>query len=226
MGWTDFGVLPRYVSVLDPARAAMLTADGRLDWPAPVPFLANWAGASVARVDRFGDDTTKLWDDTIGASAAGTRRSAEFLNWRYAAHPTFTHHLFEVHEAGALRGVAVLRIEQVRDMPIRVGRVLELLGDEEHVAVLLAAVSEDARSAGAVALDFFCGSRRLARPLEAAGFLPGTQPPASSIPILFQPLDRTRTGILFMANLHKVPEAHAVQEWYVTKSDGDQDRPS
>jgi hypothetical protein len=66
----------------------------------------------------------------------------------------------------------------------------------------------------------------MARPLEAAGFLPGECPPGSSIPILFQPVDRTRTGILFMANLQKAPAAETVEEWYVTKSDGDQDRPS
>jgi GNAT superfamily N-acetyltransferase len=226
MGWTDFGLLPRYVYVLDRERAALLTEDGRLDWPPALPSMPSCNGTSVARVDGFDEDTTKLWDDMWGASAAGTRRSAAFLNWRYAAHPTFTHHLFEVHDGGRLRGVAVLRIEKVRDMPLRVGRVLELLGDEEHIPVLLASVLEDARSEAAVAVDFFCGSRRMARPLEAAGFLPGECSPGSSIPILFQPVDRTRTGILFMANLQKAPAAKAVEEWYVTKSDGDQDRPS
>jgi GNAT superfamily N-acetyltransferase len=227
MGWTDFGLLPRYVSVLDPERAALLTEHNRLEWPSAPPSMPTPCnGASVARVDAFGDDTTRLWDETWGASAAGTRRSAEFLNWRYAAHPTFTHHLFEVHDHGRLRGMAVLRIEQVRDMPIRVGRVLELLGDDEHIPVLLASVVEDARTEAAAVVDFFCGSRRMARPLEAAGFLPGERPPASSIPILFQPVDRTRTGILFMANLQKTPAAEGIQDWYVTKSDGDQDRPS
>ena len=226
MGWTDFGLLPRYVYVLDRDRAALLTEDGRLDWPPAPRSMPACHSTSVARVDGFDEDTTKLWDEMWGASAAGTRRSAAFLNWRYAAHPTFTHHLFEVHDSGRLRGVAVLRIEKVRDMPRRVGRVLELLGDEEHIPALLASVIEDARTEAAVAVDFFCGSRRMARPLEAAGFLPGECPPGSSIPILFQPVDRTRTGILFMANLQKAPAAATVEEWYVTKSDGDQDRPS
>jgi hypothetical protein len=101
-----------------------------------------------------------------------------------------------------------------------------LIGDAEHVSALLASVLEDARAEGVAAVDFFCASRRLASPLHAAGFLAGEQPPASEIPILFQPLDRGRTGILFMANLQKVPEAASVREWYVTKADGDQDRPS
>jgi hypothetical protein len=219
-------MLQRYVAVLDPERAAMLTANGQLEWPPPSPSMHNHPGALVARVNQFGDDATDLWDETWGASAAGTRRSAAFLNWRYAAHPTFTHHLFEVHDGGRLQGLAVLRIEQVRDVPIRIGRLLELIGDNEYVSVLLGSVIEDARAEGAAAVDFFCGSPRLAPPLEEAGFLPGAQPSASSIPILFQPVDRTRTGILFMANLQKAPGATAVTDWYVTKSDGDQDRPS
>jgi hypothetical protein len=39
-------------------------------------------------------------------------------------------------------------------------------------------------------------------------------------------VDRRRSGIRFMASLGNVPEAAEVQDWYVTKSDGDQDRPN
>jgi hypothetical protein len=111
-------------------------------------------------------------------------------------------------------------------MPVRIARILELLGEPEPASALLASVLDDARANDVAAVDFFCGSRRLAEPLRTAGFLAGEQPPGSEIPILFQPLDRGRTGILFMANLQKVPEAANVREWYVTKADGDQDRPS
>jgi hypothetical protein len=225
MGWTDFGQLPRYVCVLDADAAATLTESGTLQWPVSLPSSPVNGGA-VVQVERFGEDVTRLWDRSWGAEVAGTRRSAEFLNWRYTAHPTFMHRLFEFRGGAGVEGIAVTRIEQVRDMPVRVARILELIGDAEHVSALLASVLEDARAEGVAAVDFFCGSRRLAAPLHAAGFLAGEQPPGSEIPILFQPLDRGRTGILFMANLQKVPEAASVREWYVTKADGDQDRPS
>jgi hypothetical protein len=225
MGWTDFGSLSRYVCVLDTASAAALTESGALQWPVSPPSSCIDDG-SVVRVEQFGEDVTNLWDRRWGAAVAGTRRSAEFLNWRYAAHPNFIHRLFELRRGATLEAIAVTRIEQVRDMPIRVARILELLGEPEQVSALLTAVTNDARAEDAAAIDFFCGSRRLDAPLHAAGFLDGEQPPGSRIPILFQPVDRDRTGILFMANLQKVPEAANVREWYVTKADGDQDRPS
>jgi hypothetical protein len=43
---------------------------------------------------------------------------------------------------------------------------------------------------------------------------------------LFQPVNRSRRGIRFMAHLRKLPHAAESTEWYVTRGDGDQDRPN
>jgi hypothetical protein len=74
-------------------------------------------------------------------------------------------------------------------------------------------------------VDFFCSSRRVADPFLDCGFLPGTESPAAEIPMLFQPVDRSRAGVLFMAHLGGAPDG-AEADWYVTTADGDQDRPS
>ena len=58
------------------------------------------------------------------------------------------------------------------------------------------------------------------------GFLPGTQTAAARFPLLFHPIDRRKTGIRFLANFQYMPEAAHVDEWYVSKADGDQDRPN
>jgi len=87
-------------------------------------------------------------------------------------------------------------------------------------------VMEDAKSQGVAVMDFFNASKRLADVMTRHGFLPGESEPAMQIPMLFQPVDRRRSGIRFMASLGNVPEAAEVQDWYVTKSDGDQDRPN
>jgi hypothetical protein len=91
---------------------------------------------------------------------------------------------------------------------------------------LLEAVLEDARSQGVAVMDFFCASQRLSTVMTRHGFLPGESEPAARIPMLFQPVDRRRSGIRFMVSLGSIPEAAEVQDWYVTKSDGDQDRPN
>ena len=225
MGWTDFGALKRYVCVLDADSAARLTENGQLEWPIQHREVSRdaSAGGRVARVERFDADATALWD-RHWSDAAGTRRSAEFLNWRYGTHPNFTHRLFELRDRGNLAGVGVYRLEDVRDVPVRIGRILELIAEPAEARLLLRGMIADARSQGVAALDFFCSSRRLDSALEAEGFLPGTEAPASELPILFQPIDRDRSGILFMADLRKVGGPGS--DWYVTKSDGDQDRPS
>jgi GNAT superfamily N-acetyltransferase len=236
MGWKDFGNLARYVCVLDLPGAAALTEGGRLQWPpaaAPLPGVSRGRAIEVEMVDRFDDEATELWDRTWGAKdmrAGGTRRSAAFLNWRYASHPVFKYRLFQVHQNGRLSGIAVYHVEHVRDVPVRVGRMVELILDvtrpSDSDGVLLRAVMEDAKSQGVAVMDFFNASKRLADVMTRHGFLQGESEPAVQIPMLFQPVDRRRSGIRFMASIGNVPEAAEVQDWYVTKSDGDQDRPN
>jgi GNAT superfamily N-acetyltransferase len=235
MGWTDFGLLPRYVCVLDAQAAETLAGrgsgigdrgSGRGQNPIPTPASGYpRSPIPVTIVDRFDDDATELWDRLWGERAAGTRRSAEFLNWRYASHPVFVYRLFEVRDNGRLTGLAVYRVEQVRDMPMMVGRIVEIVAEEAAEAGLLGALLDDARSQGVAVLDFFCASRRLAGTMSRWGFLPGDHEAVAHIPILFQPVDRRRSGITFLAYLRNFPAAGNL-DWYVTKGDGDQDRPN
>jgi GNAT superfamily N-acetyltransferase len=225
MGWTDFGMLHRYVAVIDPRAAARLTESNTLDWPVE-PMPAGYGRPPAARVPRFHDDVTAFWDEGFGSTMAGTRRSAAYLNWRYADHPTFEYRMFELRCDGRIQGFGVSRIEAVRDSDVRVARILELVGDRDRPQALLSAMLDDARDSGAAVVDFFCSSARMDQVLADAGFLQSRMAPAAEIPILFQPIDRSRTGVLFMASLTKAPHELATAEWYVTKSDGDQDRPS
>ncbi len=224
MGWTAFGSLPRYVRMLDERAAAVLLNGGAAGWP--VADRHPDKVGSVQNVPYFGAEVDDLWDRLTGADLSGTRRSAAYLNWRYAAHPRFQHRLFTAADDGALTGFAVYRVEQVRDMPIRVGRVLELVGaDTAADRALLQNIAEDARTEGVALIDFFCSSARPGPALLAEGFLPDSDPRAADVPMLFQPLDRRRAGIVFVADLRKARDVQT-REWYVTKSDGDQDRPS
>ncbi|MFL5732339.1 MAG: hypothetical protein ACJ78Q_03985 [Chloroflexia bacterium] len=259
MGWTDFGPLPRYVCVLDASEAARLTENGTLDWPVStgsefsglnsqlardnIELKAQDAGSfSTGMVDRFDGDATQLWDREWGERVAGTRRSAEFLNWRYAEHAVLPYRLFEARRGGRLVGIAVYRIERVRDIPVRVGRIVELVAEGDAEEGLLDGVIEDARAEGVAVLDFFCTSARPVETLSRLGFLPGENEAAARIPMLFQPLDRRRSGILFLAYLRGQAQGGQAQgaapttgtrafdlralDWYVTKGDGDQDRPN
>jgi hypothetical protein len=224
MGWTEIGPLTRYVCVFDRKAAAGMTQSGRLDWPeADAP--SEPAGAEVQPIRTFDDDATAVWDRLTPALGAGTRRSARYLNWRYIHHPVWTYRCFEARERGKLTGFAVYHLETVRDTSAKVGRLVELVAEPATADALLRAALHDARAQGAVLIDFFCSSVALTSVLQARGFLAGPESPVAELPMLFQPLDRRRSAIYFMAYLAKLPSATDLR-WYVTKSDADQDRPN
>lgn len=228
MGWTDFNMLNRYVQVLDPEQASLLTREGWLDWPTDVSLASTPSIETVRLISRFDNEVTTLWDRVWGSQrrAAGTRRTAQFLNWRYADHPQFDYRLFEARTAGKLRGFGVYRVESVQDLPVRVGRIVELVAERDFETRILNAIVTDARSNEVAALDFFCASDRLSNVFTECGFLPGTHPSVTDIPLLYQPIDRRKTGITFLADLQNIPDVAGIEDWYVTKSDGDQDRPN
>jgi GNAT superfamily N-acetyltransferase len=219
MGWTDFGDLPRFVAVVDADAASRLTESDMRRWPTVT------AGPTAERfewVDCFTESATALWD-RLHKGVAGTRRTADYLNWRYAAHPMFEYRLLQAGNGADLDGLAVYRVESVRGVPVKVGRIVELVSEPKDAGRLLRAIVDDARTQGVAILDFFCSTPRLAPPMVDAGF---STEAAAHFPMLFQPIDRTRTGVLFMAHLRKCPDATALGDWYVTTSDGDQDRPN
>lgn len=224
MGWTHFGELPRYVHVLDPVATATLTESGRLEWPETLPISRPGHGrVSVRMIERFGDSVSELWDVFAQSDGAGTRRSAAYLNWRYADHPLGAYRLFEGRTEGQLTGIAVYRIEPASDRNVCVGRIVELFGEEETEICLIDAILADARPTVAM-LDFFCSRDNLPMLMARMGFVRADHR-ATHLPILFQPIDHRRAGIPFMADLTKIGGQAGVCDWYVTKGDGDQDRP-
>jgi hypothetical protein len=167
-----------------------------------------------------------LWD-RAWRDGAGTRRTAEFLSWRYARHPRFSYDTFAAWSTnGELAGVAIYRQEPVRDLPVTVARLVEFVVDGEAAPALLHAVVESAGGAGAAMIDFFCATRRFEGAFEAEGFVLESPADPGRLPLVFQPVDHNRSGIRFMGYLAKLGAGAAACDWYVTKGDGDQDRPN
>jgi hypothetical protein len=177
----------------------------------------------VEQVDRFGESASALWD-RLSVNAVGTQRSSAFLNWRYASHPVFTYRMLEHRLDGAVAALGVYRLEQAGSSGVGVARVVELIA-ETTLAPLVRALLADARANGAALVDFFGADSQTSTVLRRSGFIRDDEPFVAQLPILLQPIDRRRTAIPFMAYLPTVGEPHDL-DWYVTKGDGDQDRPN
>lgn len=221
MGWKDLGLLRRYVQVLDEAAVRQLAPAARVSEGEPGEALRE--GVPVRRIDRFPESMTAIWD-AMATTFAGTRRTAAYMNWRYVDHPRFRYRSFIAEQAG-ICGVAVYRIEDVRNKPIRVGRIVELFGDHRAEASLAAHLVKDARVQRVAFLDFLCTSERSEAVLRRNGFVPVDE--LGPFPLLFQPLDYTERDIPFMAVAREPADVVLPPHgsWYVTKGDGDQDRP-
>jgi hypothetical protein len=240
--------LPRWVGVFDADSAADLlcAANPGLLREDAVRQCRNHLVVAPAS-DRRGDDYRsvpwdaavagawdRFWADRLAPRLVAATRDAAYLQWRYVAHPRFTYHVrFARRERDdAVEGLVVFRVEQVRDRPWRVIRIVDFLASEEGEACLVAAVREAARASGAVLGDFYCSSAPAAGALGRAGFrLQPAGGDGAAFPSRLQPL---QPGHFRMSALARLPG-----EWrgallgladdgrlYLTKSDGDQDRPN
>ena len=186
-----------------------------------------WSATAAAAWDRF-------WSERLAPQLVGARRDVAYLQWRYLAHPSLEYHMrFAQRETdGAVEGLTVFRIEPVRDRAIRVLRIVEFLASAAGEASLVRSLLEAARDSGAAMGDFYCSSARAAQALMRAGFARQAADAGGVVfPARLQPLE---AGHYRMTTLIRLPQAsrgtlpQLVEQGglYITKSDGDQDRPN
>jgi hypothetical protein len=249
MGWELIADLPRWIGVIDARQAAALIATSdtavtpavaerlcqryRVADRRPVPpagehiDVVPWTPELAEAWDRY-------WREQLAGTLVGTSRDAAYLRWRYAEHPRFRYEvrLARRRDDGSMIGIAVFRVEQVRERPERVLRVVEYLASPQAEAALAQAVVQAGRQQGAAFADFYCSAPRAARGLEGLGFkLARGEPGEPAFPCRLQPLEGGHfrmTGLLQLpprlrGNVARLIDAGRL---YVTKSDGDQDRPS
>ena len=189
--------------------------------------IVDWGAASGAAWDRF-------WSERLSPRLVSATRDAAYIQWRYVAHPRFEYQVRVAQRGadGAAEGLAVFRVEQVRDRATRVLRIVEFLASAEGEGSLARSVLAAARDSGAAVGDFYCSSAQAARALARVGFkLQDADGLGAAFPTRLQPV---QTAYFPMTTLIRLPQAWrgTLQQLakdgrlYVTKSDGDQDRPN
>ncbi len=238
LGWTDFGCLKRYILICNPYEVRIMMQDPEnrnYPWPLTSNGLYTWGEQkkveilTVKHFDKTHDQYLIPMSEQIGW---GTVRSSLYLNWRYLNHPIFDYTcLIAVQPPSreVVEGLVVFRTEKIRDMPIRVGHIVELIASSVALMPLLKKIIEIATVDNLAIVDFFSTSDFYADQLRTVGFLPAELHPWGEIPRLFQPIDYRPLGITFVFTAQSKELQVALSEmgsWYVTKGDGDQDRPN
>lgn len=242
--------LPRWVGVVDVPQTAQLLVDCdqglkpddavqlceryRTERVPLGPAAGDGSIAVTPWRDEFATSWDHYWEQHVASTIVGTVRDARFLRWRYVHHPRFR---YEIRLAtsrgdGCVSGLAVFRLERVRGRNETVLRVVEFLASPPASLALARAILQAGRELGAAYADFYCTSAPAAHALEEVGFRrvsgAADQP---SFPTRLQPLEQ---GYCDITALIRLPSPLRGQlntlmrtgRVYLTKSDGDQDRPN
>jgi hypothetical protein len=240
--------MPRWVGVVDVERTAELLAEGAPDHDRDTmrQLCADYylfgqrdpnGGGGVAvrqSAHRLGADWDTFWTDRIAPAHIGPIKDSPYLNWRYVDHPRFK---YEVRLAkgplrGEILGLTVFRVETIRGRDDRVLRVVEFIATPQAEDPLARSVADAARDSGVLFADFYCSSARAASPLARTGFKRHAATEGSpGFPTYFQPLVLGHSRLVGAFWLSKPLRSDLGQlldsdGFYITKSDGDQDRPN
>jgi len=156
----------------------------------------------------------------------GTDRSFAYMRWRYIHHPHYRYEWVRVVDArGDLMAAGVYRIEHANGE--RVLHVVEFLGGAEAAEQLARALCAAMRDRGASFLGFRCARAESFEPWrELGGGRYGAADVAYEVPSLFQPVVPAYHPLVWGYRVAHGIDPEMLDDCYVTRSDGDQDRPS
>jgi hypothetical protein len=239
--------LPRWVAVFDvQSTSRLLTSIGDRSGANALPAWCSrhrvapgsTTSAEVVEVvswtAHLADTWDALWRSHLAPGLVGTTRDASYLRRRYVEHPRFTYEVRVALErrSGAALGCTVFRIEQIRGREERVLRIVEFMALPEAEACLADALLGAGYESGVSYADFYCSSARFARGLERVGFVLEQRNSGSPrLPSRLSPPEGahfTMSAVLRspLSVRGRVDELRQAGRLYLTKSDGDQDRPN
>ena len=230
MGYAIRDCLFRFIRIVDEEQTGHIVEGG--DWRPPRSCKAARPASetSIARVTALDARWDRFWERFTAVDYFGTHRDSAYMTWRYLNHPRLKHTVMVAAGIdGEIKGGAVYRIEQVKDRPERVMRLLELMAlDEPTYAALLDAVVREGEASGVAFIDHYT-SRSLHSMFQSAGWFEENELANTAVPGLFQPLVKGRRSVNVGVRLldpQAAKGADLARHLHTVKSDGDQDRPS
>lgn len=212
LGFRILEPIGRMIAVFDASRTRTFLAEGEL--PAEVSIKDQAFQSSPYAPD---------WTKYPSCMNFTTIRDQAFLEWRYRLHPVFDYRVLTLGSA-----LCVWRMETSRgDVEHKVGRIVELIhadGDRSSGETVLRAALGQIRAEGAAFADFLCSAKVFRDTAAGTGMTDATH-----LPLAFRlsPVEKRlrRQNVEFWAD-SGLPQPPELDFWYVTKADGDQDRPN
>lgn len=227
--WTEMGNLKRMIAVIDEQTVKKLTNKKNDFTSVKKNKISKY---KLKLVKEFSDNVELLWSRTKHSFSITIERSNEYLNWRYADHPLLSYQLFEYELNKKTCGYAVIRVEEFEynHDKYRAGRIIDLVCDAYCEIDFFTDITSFFRKQKVDFIDFFYSGNQYTKTLQEIGFVDSTQHPYDSIPMLLNPVDENRKHINWITYCQGLGTNHNKYcdpaNWYITKGDGDQDRPN
>lgn len=232
MGYRLYGSLTRMIGVVNKAQFHLLSKNAEGASVEEVKIAAQDSG-DVRRIERFsaiGEHVEALRKDVFtNRNMFGVKRDASFLDWRYVDHPRFTYERYGLWEGALLKAIVVFRREEVEHVGFVI-RITEMIGDIPYLTALVSKACLQQHASDVIWIDWFCTDPRTCEALRPLGFVEDTKLSPIEVPIWCNPVDYAKKSYPFMF-WAKDAETFAqapmdLSQWYVTKGDGDADRPN
>lgn len=171
------------------------------------------------------EEWDRFWS-CIRGCLVGTDRSFGYMNWRYLTHPHYRYEWIRVYdEREDLQAAAVYRVEEAQAE--KTIHIVEFLGEGQPAEQLAHALCTVMCERQASFLGFRCARQRSFDPWRAVGGdVYGSSDTAYELPSLFQPVVPQYRTLAWIYRFGRGIDPAGLSEFYVTRSDGDQDRPS
>lgn len=184
------------------------------------------AHGSYFQINQFEELNDRYWQDHLEACRVTVAKDPELIKWRYFDHPFIQYDIISGDE-NQDSGLAVLRLETIKDSDLKVARLLDFLPTREGSKDLTNALARYVVDNGAVFLDFFCGSRKFMKESLPSPFVEEEKHLNYLFPRMLQPVewrDRYSINASFHRNKRQkdLPQVE-LEEIYFTKGDPCQD---
>jgi hypothetical protein len=245
MGFDFYKIIPRFGVIFDVKQTlSLLSTDTSSEYDVclerlaryPIPKDNQTEVLSIASTEEL-KEYSPNWHFYEGLNF-GTLRDANYLTWRYLNHPIFDYYILmsapsknnPKKKKEWLPAVCVYRIEQTSGIKsVLVGRILEFFAPsnvegEKAAQSVLNYVLDEMQNVGCSFCDFFCSAEKINRLVTKIGLhaFPDGMLPLRLNPIQFP----SRPQNLEIWVQKNSPHPAKLEEIYITKSDGDQDRPN
>ena len=216
--WRDFGYFKRYFFILNKKAELLKGRKRENSMSSAIPLTGNFVFSFEKNI---GEEFNAFWKKIKERYGSTVDRTAAYLQWRFADHPYFDYNIISLRESGNLLGYLVWR-EEV-DKLFRIARIIDLVSDgDASDRALLQKFIENATAQKYDAADFMFFGMMPEKALVDSGYFEVSGTDFEDFPILFSPISFKKTGI----NIGGDFPAKDLDGLYITKADGDQDRPN